>query len=41
VIAAAAIGNYPTPLVGYGGSAILGYLLSAALLSASTRGAAS
>jgi len=25
---AAALGNYPTPLVGYGGSAILGYLLS-------------
>ncbi len=29
VIAAAALGNYPTPLVGYGGSAILGYLVSA------------
>jgi hypothetical protein len=29
VIAAAALGNYPTPLVGYSGSAILGYLLSA------------
>jgi hypothetical protein len=28
VIVAAALGNYPTPLVGYGGSAILGYLLS-------------
>ena len=28
VILAAALGNYPTPLVGYGGSAILGYLLS-------------
>lgn len=27
-IAAAALGNYPTPLVGYGGSAILGYALS-------------
>jgi hypothetical protein len=27
VLAAAALGNYPTPLVGYGGSAILGYLL--------------
>ncbi len=27
-IAAAALGNYPTPVVGYGGSAILGYLLS-------------
>ena len=28
IIAAAALGNYPTPLVGYGGSAIVGYLLS-------------
>ena len=27
-IAAAALGNYPTPLVGYGGSAIIGYALS-------------
>jgi cell division protein FtsW (lipid II flippase) len=27
-IGAAALGNYPTPLVGYGGSAILGYLIS-------------
>lgn len=27
-IAAAALGNYPTPLVGYGGSAIIGYVLS-------------
>ena len=27
-IAAAVLGNYPTPVVGYGGSAILGYLLS-------------
>jgi cell division protein FtsW (lipid II flippase) len=33
VIAFAIIGNYPTPLVGYGSSAILGYFLSAALLS--------
>lgn len=32
IILAAALGNYPTPLVGYGGSAILGYLLSAGLL---------
>lgn len=32
VVVAAALGNYPTPLVGYGGSAILGYLLSVALL---------
>lgn len=27
-IVAAAIGNYPTPVVGYGGSAIIGYALS-------------
>lgn len=27
-IMAAALGNYPTPIVGYGGSAIIGYLLS-------------
>ncbi len=32
VIAAAALGNYPTPVVGYGGSAILGYLFSLAVL---------
>ena len=31
-VAAAAIGNYPTPVVGYGGSAILGYLLSLSAL---------
>lgn len=30
VVAAAAFGNYPTPVVGYGGSAILGYVLSLA-----------
>ena len=30
VIAAAALGNYPTPLVGYGGSAVLGYVLGLA-----------
>jgi hypothetical protein len=28
MVAAAALGNYPTPLVGYGGSAILGYAFS-------------
>ncbi len=38
-IAAAAVGNYPTPVVGYGGSAILGYLLTFAFLPASTRSA--
>lgn len=27
-IVAAALGNYPTPVVGYGGSAIIGYMLS-------------
>lgn len=27
-IIAAALGNYPTPIVGYGGSAIIGYVLS-------------
>jgi cell division protein FtsW (lipid II flippase) len=32
VIASAIIGNYPTPLVGYGSSAILGYCLSAGVL---------
>jgi cell division protein FtsW (lipid II flippase) len=31
-IAAALLGAYPTPLVGYGGSAILGYLLALSLL---------
>ena len=28
VILAALLGNYPTPVVGYGGSAVLGYLIS-------------
>ncbi|WP_179506758.1 MULTISPECIES: hypothetical protein [unclassified Sphingomonas] len=32
IILAAVVGNYPTPLVGYGGSAIIGYLLSACML---------
>jgi hypothetical protein len=32
IVAAAAIGSYPTPLVCYGGSAIVGYFLSLALL---------
>ncbi|CAN5827249.1 FtsW/RodA/SpoVE family cell cycle protein [soil metagenome] len=27
IVVAAALGNYPTPLVGYGGSAVLGYVL--------------
>jgi cell division protein FtsW (lipid II flippase) len=34
---AAALGNYPTPLVGYGGSAVIGYLLSVALLGSAAR----
>ena len=41
VIAAAALGNYPTPVVGYGGSAILGYLLSLSFLPRSARSVAS
>jgi cell division protein FtsW (lipid II flippase) len=41
VIGAAALGNYPTPLVGYGGSAVLGYLLSVALLPAAAERPAS
>jgi hypothetical protein len=32
ILAAAVVGNYPTPLVGYGGSAIIGYLLCLAAL---------
>jgi len=36
VIIAAALGNYPTPVVGYGGSAIIGYVLSSVPLSAIT-----
>jgi hypothetical protein len=32
IIAAAALGNYPTPVVGYGGSAIVGYMFSLAVL---------
>ena len=31
-IIAAALGNYPTPLVGYGGSAIIGYVLCLTIL---------
>lgn len=37
IVTAAALGNYPTPLVGYGGSAVLGYLLSVALLPGAPR----
>jgi hypothetical protein len=39
-VAAAALGNYPTPIVGYGGSAILGYILSLATLPRVARPAA-
>jgi hypothetical protein len=34
IIMAAALGNYPTPVVGYGGSAVLGYFLSVSMLPA-------
>ena len=37
MVAAAALGNYPTPLVGHGGAAVLGYLLSVALLPSGER----
>ena len=37
---AAALGNYPTPLVGYGGSAVLGYVLSLAFLPGKVRSTA-
>ena len=33
IVAAAFLGNYPSPLVGYGASAILGYALSCAFLA--------
>lgn len=39
IIVAAAVGNYPTPLVGYGASAIIGYLLSIAMLPGPIRDA--
>jgi hypothetical protein len=37
---AAALGNYPTPVVGYGGSAILGYFLGLAFLPPGAEAAA-
>lgn len=40
IVAASALGNYPTPLVGYGGSAILGYALSLSFLPGKVRSAA-
>src|SRR5690606_11790267 len=39
MVAAAALGNYPTPLVGYGGSAILGYALSLSFMPLHVRSA--
>lgn len=41
IVVAAALGNYPTPLVGYGASAIIGYVLSLLALPKRTRGAES
>ena len=40
MVVAAALGNYPTPVVGYGGSAILGYALSVAFIPIDARSAA-
>ena len=40
IVVAAALGNYPTPLVGYGGSAILGYALSLSFIPGKLRSAA-
>lgn len=40
MVVAAALGNYPTPLVGYGGSAILGYALSLSLMPGRVRSGA-
>ncbi len=37
MVVAAALGNYPTPLVGYGGSAVLGYALSLSFLPEKVR----
>ena len=39
IIAASALGNYPTPLVGYGASSILGYVLSLSALPGRSRNA--
>ena len=40
MVVAAALGNYPTPVVGYGGSAILGYALSLSFMPGNVRSAA-
>ena len=37
IVCAAIVGDYPTPLVGYGGSAIVGYLLATLALPRRTR----
>lgn len=37
IIVAAGIGNYPTPMIGYGGSAIVGYFLSLLVISSNTK----
>jgi hypothetical protein len=37
IFVAALVGNYPTPLLGYGGSGIIGYLLGLAAMPARTR----
>lgn len=41
ILAASVLGNYPTPLLGYGGSGILGYLLCLAALPGQARHAGS
>lgn len=40
MVVAALLGNYPTPLVGYGGSAILGYAFSLSFIPREVRSAA-
>jgi hypothetical protein len=40
MVVAAALGNYPTPVVGYGGSAILGYALSLSFMPIQARSTA-
>ena len=40
MVVAAALGNYPTPVVGYGGSAILGYALSLSFMPIKSRSTA-
>ena len=40
MVGAAALGNYPTPLVGYGGSAVLGYVFCLSFMPGKVRSAA-